>query len=124
MVDIRDMQPDKLSDIYISTVSVRDFCLMNQEKVSQPQILLRSSNYEVEQAYSRASGIKDRVDSFGQSSSDLMKEKNAAANATTRRYFDLEEEDGMAMVDQAPEEIDDFFLRFTLGSIQIRNFEV
>ena len=33
------------SDLYLSTVSVRDFCLMNQEKVSQPQILLRSSNY-------------------------------------------------------------------------------
>ena len=53
-----------------------------------------------------------------------MKEKNAAANPTTRRYFDLEEEDGMAMVDQAPEEIDDFFLRFTLGSMQIKSFEL
>jgi len=33
----------------MATVAVRDFCLLNQEKVSQPQILLRSSNFEVAQ---------------------------------------------------------------------------
>lgn len=49
-----------------------------------------------------------------------MKEKN-----TTRpRYFDLEEEDGMAMADQAPEEIEDFFIRVTFGSTQTKSFEV
>ena len=45
------LKPANMTDIYIQTVSVRDFCLMNQEKVSQPQILLRSSNYSVDQAY-------------------------------------------------------------------------
>ena len=51
----------RIADLLVSTVSIRDFCLMNQEKMSQPQILLRSSNYEVEQARFAA---KERTESF------------------------------------------------------------
>ena len=42
------LRPKDVSDLFLQTVSVRDFCLMNQEKVSQPQILFRSSNYGVD----------------------------------------------------------------------------
>lgn len=47
-----------------------------------------------------------------------MKEKNAS-----RRYFDLEDEDNMAMGDQAAEAIDEYFLRVTLGATQMQSFE-
>ena len=112
-------RPERVTDLYITTMSVKDFCLMNQEKVSQPQILLRSSNYLVDQAYHPASNMmKDRAAS---NSFDRSSERHQEAHK--KFQFDLEDEDNMAMVDQAVEETDEFFVRLTFGSSILSKFE-
>ena len=76
--------------------------------------MLRSSNYGVSQGH--FVGMKDRVESFDRSE-ELPKNKK-------RHIFDLEEEDNMAMVDQAPDEIEDFFVRFTFEKSAKSRFTV
>lgn len=51
------------------------------------------------------------------------KDTNLKTGADKRFHFDLEEEDDMAMADQAPDEIDDFILRLTLGTKVKKSFE-
>ena len=88
---------------------------MNQEKISQPQILLRSANFDIDQNYmgtirKESFGIND---SFGQdvSGNDGIDNKNKGS-----RLFDLEDEDNMAMVDQAVDDIEEYFLRVSLNN--------
>ena len=87
--------------------------------MSQPQILFRSSNYGVDQAYHQHRDSVprgDRIGSFDQSSELMNKDKG------DRRYVDLEDEDNVAMADQAAEGIDEFFIKFTFGSSLTNRF--
>ena len=86
---------------------------MNQEKVSQPQILLRSSNYAVEQAQFAG---KVRGTSFDQNDPHMRRDSsdlglnntgtNKEKSPENHRFmFDPDEEDNMAMVEQARDEV-------------------
>ena len=90
---------------------------MNQEKMSQPQILLRSANFDIDQNFmgtvrKESFGINDSYGpQLNASGNDGLESKLTPKG---NRLFDLEDEDNMAMVDQAVDDIEEYFLRVSL----------